>query len=83
MPSTLARLCRYTQAVVMGAAASGVSIGVLRLASKGALPQTLDGLRISTQVGWDNQCWGVPQVDCPAAETGTMAGCLNLMLGAY
>jgi hypothetical protein len=35
----------------MGAAASGVSIGVLRLASKGALPQTLDGLRISTQVG--------------------------------
>jgi hypothetical protein len=34
----------------MGAAASGVTIGALRLVTKGALPQTLDGLRVSTQV---------------------------------
>lgn len=52
----------------MGAVASSISIGVLRLASKGALPQTLDGLRISTQVGTASAgaC-----LDCPAAEPGT------------
>jgi hypothetical protein len=42
----------------MGAAASGVTIGILRLITKGSLPQTLDGLRVSTQVGLGCP-WGV------------------------
>lgn len=38
------------QCVVMGAAASGVTMGVLRCITKGATPQTLEGVRISAQV---------------------------------
>jgi len=33
----------------MGTAASGVTIGVLRLITKGSVPHTLGGLRVSTQ----------------------------------
>ncbi|WIA31296.1 hypothetical protein OEZ86_002198 [Tetradesmus obliquus] len=40
----------YTQATVMGAAASGVIIGTIRIITKGSLPQTAAGLRTSTQI---------------------------------
>jgi hypothetical protein len=38
------------QSVVMGAAASGVTMGILRCITKGATQQTLEGVRISSQV---------------------------------
>lgn len=34
----------------MGMSASGVTIGILRIATKGALPQDAAGLRVSTQI---------------------------------
>jgi equilibrative nucleoside transporter 1/2/3 len=34
----------------MGAAASGVIIGILRIVTKGSLPNTAEGLRASTQL---------------------------------
>jgi hypothetical protein len=34
----------------MGAAASGVIIGIIRIVTKGSLPQTAAGLRTSTQI---------------------------------
>jgi hypothetical protein len=34
----------------MGAAASGVIIGIIRIVTKGSLPQTASGLRTSTQI---------------------------------
>lgn len=42
--------CCILQAVVMGAAASGVIVSIIRVVTKGSLPQTPEGLRISTQI---------------------------------